>query len=139
MCKNRSIEVLPGLQRRAQEPCHADPTCSRKTLSINTSRRSYVCIQAQKSARFEYLIFSHQTAPSEGRDPCGMCNYFISNNRSVRLWLMTLLNFLSPLGGDRRLHEPQPTNSVPMVGVCTPCGAVSTRGITVFVPSLSEL
>ena len=44
-----------------------------------------------------------------------------------------------PLGGDRQLDEPQPTNGVPGVGIFTPCRAVSTRGITVFVPALSEL
>lgn len=41
---------------------------------------------------------------------------------------------LAPMGGDRRLHEPQPT--LPGVGDSTPCGPVSSRGIAIFVPPI---
>ena len=43
--------------------------------------------------------------------------------------------------GWRWLYSRAPANqrSTGGVGVSTPCGAVSTRGITVFVPGLSEL
>ena len=46
---------------------------------------------------------------------------------------------MPPSSGERRVHEPQSTNNEPRVGISTPCGAVSTRGITVFVPGLSGL
>ena len=36
-------------------------------------------------------------------------------------------------------RAPANQRSADGVGVSTPCGAVSTRGITVFVPALSEL
>ena len=52
---------------------------------------------------------------------------------------MSLLNSLHPLLiVVRWLHEPQ-TMTYPELGVPTPCGAVSTRGITVLVPGLLEL
>ena len=45
------------------------------------------------------------------------------------------------LPGVRWLYVRSPANqrSASETGVSTPCGAVSTRGITVFVPRLSEL
>ena len=47
----------------------------------------------------------------------------------------------SVVRGWRWLYSRAPTNqqSAGGVGVSTPCGAVSTRGITLFVPGLSEL
>ena len=43
------------------------------------------------------------------------------------------------MGGDRQLHELQPTKVNPAVGDSTPCGAVSSGRITAFVPdSLSR-
>ena len=51
-----------------------------------------------------------------------------------------MLNLLAPNGWGKPASQtptPQPTNGV--VGVSTPCGAASTRGITVFVPSILEL
>ena len=39
----------------------------------------------------------------------------------------------------RWLHEPQPISNQPMgVGISTPREAISTRGISVFIPGLLE-
>ena len=45
------------------------------------------------------------------------------------------------LPGSCWLYEPQPLNqqSASVVGVSTPCEAVPTRGVTVFVPGVLDL
>ena len=62
--------------------------------------------------------------------------------RSCRCMDGFLIRGWDPVGPRWRLlyfRAPANQRSAGGIGVSTPCGAVSTRGITVFVPTLSEL
>ena len=50
-----------------------------------------------------------------------------------------IAELLAPIGRNPLATRTPINNSLPSVGVSTQCGAVSTRGITVFVPELLEL
>ena len=50
-----------------------------------------------------------------------------------------MLNYIHALGVNPLASRTPINNGVPRVGVSIPCGAVSTRGITVLIPGLLEL
>ena len=53
--------------------------------------------------------------------------------------LAELAELLAPIGCGPLATRTPINNSVPLFGVSTPCGTVSTGGVSVFVPGLLEL
>ena len=90
------------------------------------------------SDRLMRLGFPHRA----GRFRLGRSSFSSPGCRSCRFVTGFLIRgWVTVVPGWRWLYFRAPANqrSAGGVGVSTPCGAFSTRGITVFVPSLSEL
>ena len=78
--------------------------------------------------------------------PCGAVSNRGTNVSSPVCWTCRCIEGFLIRGWDpilpvwRWLHEPQPISNQPVgVDVSTPCGTVSTRGTTVFVPGVFEV